>query len=265
MATTYTTNFSMPMMGMDDPHDQTLVNDAIRIADREIAVAQRGIFVQSEVDNNHFPKAVNQRKSTTTTAWQYCLDRWIARSTGINLTVDAAGLHMSAAETGNIYLYQKIRIPSAQLLGKTYTLAVCDGAGNVECRAITFPTTEPTSWTTVGTVYVGNIYAAIIHTGSGDHGFCVSVGRVTSSTDDALILWVDLYPGSYTLKNLPNHHKREYITELENCLRYFRLYATEAARPANGLDCSPPMRINDVSQGTRTIDGVRFYYNSADL
>lgn len=265
MATTYTPNFSMPMMGMDDPHDQTLVNDAIRIADRQIAIAQQGGFELSLLDNNHFPEAINQRGRTETTAWQYCLDRWVARATGVSIATDDTGLHINTDSTSNVYLYQKIKIPSAKMLGKTYTLAICDGAGNVACKAITLPGAEPTSWQTLDSVSVGNAYANIIHTGSGEHGFCVSIGRTASTTEEIVIAWVDLYPGAYTLSTLPRHQQRQHVVEELECQRYFRTYATSAARPANGLDCSPPMRIDAPTQGTISVGGVTRYYNAADL
>lgn len=265
MATTYTELLQLPKHATTDPFDITLINNMADLIDAAIAKAYRGNAANGLADNNHFPAAVNQRGKTATTAWQHSLDRWIARSTGISIAIDATGLHLNSTETGNIFLYQKIKIPSAQMLGKTYTLAVCDGVGNLACKSITLPDKEPTSWQTIGTIYVGNIYASIIHTGSGENGFCISIGRITSSTDEAVIYWVDLFPGSYTLKNLPNHHQREDVVELMNCLRYFRIYATAAARPAHGLDCSPPMRTDEVSQGTISINGKTYYYNSADL
>jgi hypothetical protein len=129
------------------------------------------------VDNGYFPKAFNQRAKVSTTAWQYNLDRWIGRSTGIGLAIDINGLHITGDLTANVYLYQKIRRASVDMLGRTYTLVICDGDGNIGCETITLPTTEPSSWKTFVSVYVGQAYASIIHTGSGTHGFCVTVGR----------------------------------------------------------------------------------------
>lgn len=217
------------------------------------------------VDNGFFPKAFNQRRKVLTTAWQYCLDRWIGRSTGIGLAIDINGLHITGDLTANVYLYQKIRQASVDMLGRTYTLVICDGDGNIGCETITLPTTEPSAWKTFTSVYVGHAYASIIHTGSGTNGFCVTVGRTSSSTGEVVIRWVALYEGSYTLETRPAYRIERHAVNVAECLQYYHLYATAEARPDNGFDASPPMRVNGASKGTITIDGVTYYYLSADL
>lgn len=170
------------------------------------------------LDNSYFPEAVNQRGVMSTTTWGICLDRWHARAAGIGITVDANGLHLASSETGNVFLYQKIKIPAAQMLGKTYTVAYCDGNGNIACGKVTLPSTEPTTWTTYVSATAGNTSAGIMHIGSGTHGFCVRVGRQSNNTDDGVIRWVALYEGSYTLNTLPAYMPKE--NELAKCKEY---------------------------------------------
>lgn len=214
-------------------------------------------------DNGAF--RINQRKVTVTTAWQYCFDRWIARLSDITLSVTDNGLRISSNGTSNVFLYQKLNVPVTELLGKPYTVAVCDGDGNIACQSIVLPQTEPTAWTTYATARVGGAFASIIHTGADENGFSVSVGRSANSTGDVVIAWVALYPGTYDLDTLPEHQFKPKIVDLETCLQFFRIYATAGARPSNGLDCSPPMRLANPTQGTLEIDGQTYYFNDADL
>lgn len=79
------------------------------------------------------------------------------------------------------------------------------------------------------------------------------------------VYWAALYEGAYTDDTLPPYVPKGYAAEMMECQRYYHLYATSAARPSNGLDCCPPMRISGVTQGTTTVDGETRYYNSADL
>jgi hypothetical protein len=219
------------------------------------------------VDNGDFK--IDQRKVTVTTAWRYCLDRWIARSSGIGLALTDNGLQISGDGTSNVFLYQKLNVPVAKLFGKPYTIAMCDGNGDIACQSAVLPLVEPTAWTTYATARVGDAFASIIHTGADENGFAVSVGRRATSTEDTTIAWVSLYPGLYDIDTLPAHQYKDKITELETCLQFFRLYATSGARPTNGMDCSPPMRIARPTQGTLVINengtDTTYYYMDADL
>lgn len=57
-------------------------------------------------------------------------------------------------------------------------------------------------------------------------------------------------------------------TQLLKCQRYYQLYSSTSARPNSPVDCRPVMRTPDggnLTQGTIEIDGVTYYYNSAEL
>ena len=63
----------------------------------------------------------------------------------------------------------------------------------------------------------------------------------------------------WVLNEVPN-----YGEQLARCQRYYQLYSTAEQRPAKAVDCRPTMRV-DPSQGTITIDGTTYYYNTANL
>ncbi len=137
-----------------------------------------------------------------------------------------------------------------------------------------------------GRVYVGVYYtvggtqSSVTKAVSAPNGIISARGTIPSNAESigfriypdnngeglsANVYWAALYEGEYTDDNLPPYMPKGYAAEMMECQRYYHLYATSAARPSNGLDCCPPMRINGVMQGTTTVDGETRYYNSADL
>ena len=214
---TQTTLLGLTKPDYSDVQDVGVINGNMEIIDNEMGKRSRA---DELLDNNYFPDAINQLNANTTTAWTQCLDRWIARSTGIGISIEEDGLHITSSATSNVFIYQKIKTPSAKMLGKTYTVAVCDGSGNIACKSVTLPSTEPTSWTTYATVSAGNVFASIIHSGAGDHGFCVSVGRGGNGTE-GVALWAKLYPGSYNVNNLPVHAQKDTTAEYLECVRHY--------------------------------------------
>lgn len=207
MATTYTQNFSMPLMDMDDPHDQTLVNDAIRIADREIAVAQRGKAAYNLLDNSYFLKPVNQRGQTTYTGSGYSIDRWRAFHAGTTHTITASGLAVDTNDGSNPNLYQVL---DANLIdtSKTYTAACCDSDGNIYVHSM-----KPTEAT----------YAPVCLYLSGGTILFRIIGAKTWR-------WAALYEGEYTLETLPVYVQKGYVAELMECQRHKRKVRVNAVR-----------------------------------
>lgn len=210
---------------------------------------------QNIVHNSNFPKAINQRGVTTTTEWEYCLDRWIARSGGIELTVEKEGLRLASPNPSNVFLYQKLEIPAVEMLGKTYTVAICDSGGNIACQSVTLPANEPTAWTTYAVATAGNVFANLIHTATGDHGFCVSVGR-SGSTADGVVRWVALYEGSYTAETLPDYVPLPPAVEWMICRRYYKptVYIVATKTQGNFYACSAPHGM----RGTPTVTPIEF-------
>lgn len=264
MATTYTELLKLPKHATSDPFDITLINNMADLVDAGMQKAYRGKAAKSLVDNGYFPKVINQRGATTTTMWIYCLDRWISRNTGMGLSISDNGLMITGQGTANNFIYQKLAEGKA-LNGKTITAAVCDGNGEIAVATATFPAQNTTSWTTYATAATSNgVFVSIFDIGSGDYPLAICVG-ISTGVAQGTLRWVDAFEGSYTAKNLPNFIQPDPTLELVKCQHYLHLYATSAARPAHGKDCSPPMRIDNPTQGTMSIGGVTYYYNSADI
>lgn len=73
--------------------------------------------------------------------------------------------------------------------------------------------------------------------------------------------------GTGVWKRLPQPDE-DYAVQLAKCQRYYQLYSGAAVRPNSPIDCRPVMRTptgGRLTQGTIVIDGVTYYYNSAEL
>lgn len=221
-----------------DVQDVGVINANMEIIDKEIGKRTR---VYNLLDNSYFLRPINQRGKTTYTGNGYSIDRWRAYHASTTHTVTASGIAVSATDN-NSNIYQVLD-PNVIDTNKTYTVAVCDSAGNVTVRAMK-PTTATYS---PACIYI-----------SGSTILFRIVGANTWR-------WAALYEGEYTAETLPSYVPKGYVAELMECQRYYHLYATQAARPTHGLDCVPHMRINNPTQGTIVIDGTTYYYNNADL
>lgn len=181
------------------------------------------------LDNSDFTKPVNQRGATTTSQYKYFLDRWIARLSDISLAVGNSGLTLTSSATENIFIYQKLLAGKA-LNGKTVTVAVCDGTGNVATTTTNLPTTNATSWTSYAVAKTNNgVYASVIDLGSGDYPIAVRVG-VQSDALNKTIRWAALYEGSYDASTLPAYQPKGYAAELAECQRYYYPVRVNAMR-----------------------------------
>ena len=175
------------------------------------------------LDNSDFTNPVNQRGATTTSQYKYFLDRWIARLSDISLAVGNSGLTLTSSATANIFIYQKLSAGKT-LNGKTVTVAVCDGTGNVATTTTNIPTTNATSWTSYAVAQTNNgVYASVIDLGSGDYPIAVRVG-VQSDALNKTIRWAALYEGAYDASTLPPYQPKGYAAELAECQRYYQQY-----------------------------------------
>ena len=228
----------------------------------ELSPAQdviRNTVAYNLLDNSDFTNPVNQRGKTIYTGAGYTIDRWSISNSYSNVEVANGGVVFSAAGGA---AYPRQLIDFAALKGKTVTAAVCLFDGRIYCCSGTIPTVAPTEQTEFATAAFGNCYVVIDMVANAE-----TVRFLFSIPDGKSIMlkWVALYEGEYTAETLPKYMQKGYGVELAECLRYYRVYATDSARPDKGMDCSPPMLINNVTQGTLTIDGATCYFNSADL
>lgn len=198
---------------------------------------------------------VNQRGETSKQAdWVYWIDRWLVNTTSAAAELRDGGIYLPATTSGNLRMLQRIPIERITT-GQAYTLAVCESDGTIRC---------------VSGVYNNDVISGDV-IGDGGMYIILQPGEETyvyfmiDCYKNFTIRWAALYEGSYTAETLPPYVPKGYAAELAECQRYYHLYATSAARPSNGLDCCPPMRISGVTQGTTTVDGETRYYNSADL
>ncbi|MBR4068642.1 MAG: hypothetical protein IKK08_08475 [Clostridia bacterium] len=221
------------------------------------------------LDNSRFVKPVNQRGQASYTGTGYGLDRWRTNFSGDTVEVLAGGVKNTVASTtGGWHLHQIID-NGAELVGKSIT-AACNAAAItgalyllISCRNSNDTEIEHVSQkiaaglnVTSLTVPSGTVY---IRVGVYAYATSVAVG------DSVTLEWVALYEGEYTAETLPSYVPKGYAAELLACQRDYHIYATQAARPAHGLDCVPHMRLNNPTQGTIVIGGVTYYYNAADL
>lgn len=182
----------------------------------------------------------------------YLADRW---SININLiSYDSTNRIISFGRSDSPVIIKQT-VPD-NLSGKTVTLAI-------KASSVTGNVRLSESGAESGHADVNITDGITVHTFVG--GESTSVLFWSKEDASLCIDWIALYEGEYTADTVQEPHQEDYIVNLMACLVYFHLYATEAARPSHGLDCSPPMRIDAVTQGTLEIDGVTYYYNSADL
>ena len=255
-----------------DPVDYNEINDNYNKIDNGVKTAMQGRAAHNLLDNSDFRNPVNQRGATTTSQYEYFLDRWIARLSDISLAVGNSGLTLTSSATANIFIYQKLSAGKA-LNGKTVTVAVCDGTGNVATTTTNLPTTNATSWTSYAVAQTNNgVYASVIDLGSGDYPIAVRVG-VQSDALNKTIRWAALYEGSYTADTLPAYVPKGYAAELAECMRYYRRFINSAPAMSTAataieaeMPLEPPMRvvptitINSVGhaytpEGTKSVSG----------
>lgn len=243
----------------DDEYPEIVATDSAKLGGK---VPEYYLPPRNLLDNSDFSNPVNQRgKSEYQFDSGYTIDRWKLHWTGDgNITIHDGYIAMSR-ETHSTYLFQSPENVE-KMVGKTYTVAAkvryngcigwIDSTQRVQTEYV-----NSNNWViitrtfTVGSATSGIGYAAVEIRSNASRGFEVQ--------------WIALYEGSYTKDTLPPYVPKGYAAEMMECQRYYHLYATSSARPSNGLDCCPPMRIIGVTQGTITVDGETRYYNSADL
>ena len=237
-----------------------------------VTPAQIGAYTKEEVsslllekpnpnllDNWYFGNPANQRGDIqhTGAVATYFIDRW--RCGGYNQTIELTQHSLHWSTNTGIWLTQPIENYD-DLVGNVVTVsAIIDN--------VLYSATGTVSKTDrIATRTPSNVYLEVDHTEK-------SVRFVTYSdnTPQVSILAVKLELGSqqtlvhqdadgnWVLNEIPDCSE-----QLARCQRYYQLYSAAEQRPAKAVDCRPTMRV-DPSQGTITIDGTTYYYNTADL
>lgn len=218
------------------------------------------------LDNWHFGNPVNQRGQTEYTGLGYTIDRWRSWADVFSLNVVDNGIKIS--ET--IYQYFEPAV-YRNLWGKHLTTSILFADGTLFSRSFVV---NSNNWFTlnVNSHGINSVTFGINSTDFTNLGnnFFRIMASVSGTLSDA-ILAVKLELGSQqTLAhqdadgNWVLNEISAYAKQLAQCQRYYQLYSAAEQRPAKAVDCRPTMRV-DPSQGTITIDGTTYYYNTTDL
>lgn len=207
-------------------------------------------FVGGGTDGN-FP--VNQRAITDYTNEGYNVDRWICNEAGVSVVEN--GISIPAG----VYFFQ--RLPGKLLAGKTVTMSVLFADGDLVSGTGTVSTSG------IANIYPLNNNVRLYSENNSETNFIAFVVYVgTARTISAMKLELGetqtlarQTDSGWELLEIP-----DYVTELLKCQPYYQLYSSAENRPSKAVDCRPTMRI-DPTQGTIAVDGVTYYYNSAEL
>lgn len=213
--------------------------------------------------NSFLADPVNQRGASGYTGVGYGIDRWTGGNAASKVWINPGRSISFFPQTEGTAAYwrQYLDYRPERLYGKTFTLAIHDTWGNTYLGTGTYPAAAPDGVTTVIWITLATDRTFVLYCKTDGTAFV----QLNTKDTTTVIDWVALYEGAYTLDTLPAYVPKGYAAELLDCQRYYHVYATEAARPANGMDCCPPMRLSGVSQGTVSVGGVTCYYNSAEL
>lgn len=140
----------------------------------------------------------------------YTIDRWKAGSTGVTATLTDGGMKINGS------FFQPISADVATSLnGKKVTIAVKID-GNLLCYS--------------GTMEVDGVYHRVVHRDYAKGIISVTTQEKTNqcfititANEDAVIEWIALYEGEYTLDTLPEYHSKGYAVELAECRRYYQI------------------------------------------
>lgn len=229
------------------------------------AVAVRGWSNPNLLDNWYFLDPVNQKGKDIyrNDTWKpvYGIDRWVNA---------VSELDVSAHKVTVTSAYGRIQqnIEDKSLVGKEVTLSVLYSdlsGGSVGVSSV--PDDIGLKWSSNPSGLLSSTFIM------GAPTYCnMAVIEVRNPGDSVNIIAAKLELGPVqTLAHqdadgnwVLNDPPPDKALELLKCQRYYRIYATQSARPSNALDCNPVMRVNP-AQTTITIDGATYYANDANL
>ena len=220
------------------------------------------------LDNWYFGNPVNQRgiSSGTGPTNAYGIDRWKFLNSG---TLTIGSDYIAIASDTHPYALQQYIEPGrfAGVIGMTATLsALVKGNGRLQMSlgspsiGAYSPYFSYSDWTLVqmqGTIVSGTDYHIYVQAKRGSGNCYVKAVKLELGSQQTLA-HKDT-SGKWVLNEIP-----DYGEQLLRCQRYFQIYSASDKRPAKAVDCQPVMRANP-SQGTITISGTTYYYNTAEL
>lgn len=237
--------------------------------------------VKNLVDNWYFARPVNQRGlNSYPPQYSYTIDRWL--QTG-GLTVSLEGGYLKIVNSTDVFNYFLQRADIASLgtlegmrltnsaLGKATGSGSTFYAGYVKDNVfhsifdgvpLSFGSNDTLvsySYTMPSPVPSADAYEACCFSIAPNSTIYLKAVKVEPGEIQTLARQDS--DGSWVLNDPPP----DFGQELAKCQRYYQLYTSAAARPANGVDCRPTMRLAKPTQGTITVTGDTYYYNDAGL
>lgn len=165
------------------------------------------------LDNSDFRNPVNQRGKTSYTAAGYTIDRW-----NINSNISSMGVKNGyiavTAKSGANGLFRHY-LESNAMFGKTVTFAVKVKDGDLLIASGQYPSSAPTSETTVASKTSSKID---IYITAQPNQAALQVRVNNGGTVN--LEWAALYEGAYTAETLPEYQPKGYGAELAECQRY---------------------------------------------
>lgn len=222
------------------------------------------------LDNWYFGNPLNQRGQTEYNIMSYAIDRWRTWSESASAWLKIVDGGIQVAYTFFQY-FEKWLIDA--LLGKNITVSILFADGKL-FYTTGYISKSVSSYCVVAVNHGGIAHVAIGVDPSNTADAAINYFRVAVASNGVLsgtILAIKLELGSqqtlahqdadgnWILNEIP-----DYGEQLARCQRYYQLYSAAELRPVKAVDCRPTMRV-DPSQGTITIDGTTYYYNTADL
>lgn len=198
------------------------------------------------LDNWYFGNPVNQRGQTSYTGGEYGIDRWY--STGVCL-IENDGLAIRDS------ILEKIQNPE-KLNGLTITFSVLGANGKLYTGTRVFNGANDVVFYELDSDGIQLLFNTYWDGFQIIGNFKPKAAKLELGTQQTLAHQEN---GKWVLNEIP-----KFGDQLAECQRYYQVYTTEAARPANALDCRPVMRTDPV-QSTVSVGGATLYANSAEL
>ena len=177
------------------------------------------------LDNSDFTNPVNQRGKTSYSNPGYSIDRWKITNNYSSVTVDNDGVTFSA--NGGMCYPQQLIVANTNMVGKTFTAAICLKDGSVTVTSGVLTALSPASNTLVGNrVAITNGNGAELAMYARTDGNLMIQPHIPDGVSLGL-RWAALYEGSYTAETLPEYQPKGYGVELAECQRYYQRFHYE--------------------------------------
>ena len=225
------------------------LDDLLAAAGMAISAAGRvpWMWASNLLDNSYFVRPVNTEGKTSYTgaANTYTIARWLKSTAAVAVTLNASGINIDnrTSTSANGHMTQRLeKVPDG-----VYTLCAGTSSGTI-LRTFTL------SGGTLTQGVVNNAGAAFTAVGYSNGILTVQLGVQAGNV--VTVYWAGLYPGTYTLADLPAYMPKPPVIEEAECMRYYQIRSTNNV-PA--VDMRPQMRlanptITQLSDGTYAYD-----------